>query len=122
MKKALLMLAGFGMSFNLFAAQVDLEYVMKEMRIAFREAANADTVEEMQLAVNKLDQLVVQAKQGKYSPKRDVVYQEGFDKLRLSFDVIDEALAKGDLVLAKQELKKDNSLKKEYHKKAKRLN
>lgn len=121
MKKALLVLMGLGLSFNLFAAEVDLEAVMKEMKLAYRQASKADTVDEMQKAVDRMGQLVAKAQEGDYSPERDELYQEGYQKLTVSFDKIDSALAQGDLDLAKKELDKVNALKKEYHKKAKAL-
>jgi soluble cytochrome b562 len=121
MKKSLLVLVGLGLSFNLFAAEFDLEAIMKEMKLAYRQASKADTVEEMQKAVDRLDELVAKAKQGDYSPERDVVYQEGYQKLTVAFAEIDGLLAKGELEQAQDELDNIDALKKEYHKKAKKI-
>lgn len=121
MKKSLFILVGLGLSFNLFAAEFDLEAIMKEMKLAYRQASKADTVEEMQKAVDRLDELVAKAKQGDYSPERDVVYQEGYQKLTVAFAEIDGLLAKGELEQAQDELDNIDALKKEYHKKAKKI-
>ncbi len=121
MKKSLLVLVGLGLSFNLMAAEFDLEAIMKEMKLAYRQASKADTVEEMQKAVDRLDELVAKAKQGDYSPERDVVYQEGYQKLSVAFAEIDGLLAKGELEQAQDELDNIDALKKEYHKKAKKI-
>lgn len=121
MKKVLLALVSIGLSLQLVAAEFDLEPIMKGLRQAYSQAEKADSVEEMQTAVNRLGELVEQAKQGTYSPERDPVYQEGYNKLTASFASINSALEKGDLALAKQQLEQVDSLKKEYHKKAKEL-
>ncbi|MGX9416712.1 cytochrome b562 [Vibrio sp. RC27] len=121
MKKIVLALVGVGLSFNLFAADIDLEAVMKEINLNYKKAARAETVEDMQSRIDNIDVLIEKAKQGDYSPERNELYQEGFEKLTVAFAEIDETLANGDIDAARGQLKEINSLKKEYHRANKQL-
>jgi len=118
MKNVVVALVGVGLSFNLFAAEVDLEAVMKEINMNYKKAARAETIEEVQAAVDTIDTLVAKAQSGDYSPERDTLYQEGFEKLTIAFGEVDESLANGDLETAKAQLKAINDVKKKYHKAA----
>lgn len=119
MRNVVVALVGIGLSFNLFAAEIDLEAVMKEINLHYKKATRAETIEEMQSEVASIEALVAKAKEGEYSPERNTLYQEGFQKLTVAFGEVGQSLASGDLDAAKGQLRDINDLKKEYHKAAK---
>lgn len=70
MKKLLTIGLGLLLSTQLFAADFDLKATMKQMKQTFKQAAQAQTIEEMQQPIIDLNQLVEQAKQGDYPPEK----------------------------------------------------
>ena len=119
MRNVVVALVGIGLSFNLFAAEIDLEAVMKEINLHYKKAARAETIEEIQTEVASIEALIAQAKAGEYSPERNTLYQEGFEKLTVAFAEVEQSLASGDLDAAKGQIRDINDLKKHYHKAAK---
>ncbi len=115
MKKVMTLGLGILLSTQLFAAEFDLKAAMKEMKVSFKQAAEAQTVEEMQVPVAKLDTLVEQAKLGSYPPEKQDVYLEGFNKLAETLDKIESELEAGELEAARTSLREVDSLRKEYH-------
>jgi len=85
------------------------------MKQSFKQAAQAQTIEEMQTPVQKLSDLVEQAKQGEYAPEKQPIYLEGFNKLTVALDKIDSELEAGELEAAKNSLREIDRLREEYH-------
>ncbi|GMQ48751.1 cytochrome b562 [Vibrio sp. 10N] len=94
---------------------VDLKKNMQAMKLAFKQAAEAQSVEAMQTPITELDQLIADSKQGNYPPEKADLYLEGFKKLSQAIDNVDADLKKGDLEAAKQSLREVDSLRLEYH-------
>lgn len=94
---------------------VDLKKNMQAMKLAFKQAAEAQSVEAMQTPIAELDQLIADSKQGDYPPEKADLYLEGFKKLSLAIDNVDAELKKGNLEAAKQSLREVDSLRLEYH-------
>lgn len=119
MKKVLILVAATLLSANIYAGGYhdDLESVMKGFRTEFRDASNANSVDEMKAAIMKFDKLVDKAKGLDYPAKQAPMYQEGYNKLSASLDKVEMALDKGDLKQAKSELKNVDSVRREFHKK-----
>ncbi|SEG01904.1 soluble cytochrome b562 [Vibrio hangzhouensis] len=103
------------LSFNALAQGVDLKKNMQAMKLAFKQAAEAQTVEEMKQPVAKLDRLVAETQRGQYPAEKTDLYMEGFNKLSGVVKQVDSELEQGDLEAAKQTLREVDSLRLEYH-------
>jgi soluble cytochrome b562 len=121
MKKLVTVVLGLMLSTHAFAEKVDLEAVMKEMKLSYKHADAAKTPEQMKKAIDELSLLVDKAKLGDYPAKRSALYNEGFDKLAVALDKADKQASANDLDGAKATLKEVDGLRKEYHKKVKKL-
>lgn len=119
MKKVILLTAGMLLATQAFASDVDLKQIMKEMKLEFKHAAEAQTVDEMQAPVQNLTKLVNTAKTGDFPPERKDLFLEGFNKLTLALDSVENDLEQGNLAQAKDALREVDSLRKEYHEKKK---
>ncbi|WP_158108423.1 cytochrome b562 [Vibrio furnissii] len=115
MKKAMILAAGLLMATQAFAADSDLKQIMKQMKTAFKHAAEAQSNEAMQAPIAELTQLVAQAKQGEYPPEKQDVYLEGFNKLSVTLDKIENELDNGEFDAAKTSLQEVDGLREEYH-------
>ncbi|WP_299692111.1 cytochrome b562 [uncultured Vibrio sp.] len=96
-------------------ANVDLKKNMQEMKLAFKQAAEAQSIEEMQKPMLRLDTLVAELKTGVYPVEKEDNFMEGFKKISLSIDSIELKLDQGDLDGAQQELRTIDGLREEYH-------
>lgn len=112
-KKALILSVLF--TAPVLAADYDLKSAMKQMKLDFKQAAEAQSVEEMQIAMESFSKLINQSTQASYPQEKQSLYLEGFNKLSLSIDAINQELQQGDLEGAKQELKIIDGLREEYH-------
>ncbi|EME3969832.1 cytochrome b562 family protein [Vibrio fluvialis] len=117
MKKAIILTAGLLLATQVFAADSDLKQIMKQMKIEFKHAAEAQTTAEMQAPIHELTKLVAQAKQGEYPPEKQDIYLEGFNKLTVALDKIENELEHDEFDAAKSSLQQVDSLRKEYHEK-----
>ena len=97
------------------ASDYDLKTAMKQMKLDFKHAAEAQTVEDMQQAMSSCNQLLDASKQAQYPDEKKALYMEGFEKLTLTIDGINQELEQGDLQGAKQQLKVIDELREEYH-------
>ena len=84
-------------SIQVFASDVDLKATMKQMKLEFKQAAQATSVDGMKAPIDNMLQLVEQAKRGKYPPEKVDTYVEGFNKLSITLKQIDSQLDEGDL-------------------------
>ncbi|MDW6005341.1 cytochrome b562 [Vibrio mangrovi] len=96
-----------------------LKSSMKQMKKAFRDAAESSNVEEMKGAMTRLDQIVGSLDQGEYDGDQAAVYKEGIQKLSVAIAQVESQLDQGNLQGAKDELKKVDGLRSEYHHKVK---
>lgn len=103
------------LSANVYASDFDLKATMKQMKVEFKQAAEATEIVRMQAAVDNLSDLVEQSKRGDYPPEKFDLYFEGFTKLSQALDAVDAKLEQGDLDAAKQELRQVDALREEYH-------
>lgn len=103
------------LSANVYASDFDLKATMKQMKVEFKQAAEATEIVRMQAAVDNLSDLVEQSKRGDYPPEKFDLYFEGFTKLSQALDAVDAKLEQGDLDAAKQELRQIDALREEYH-------
>ncbi|MCG3728839.1 cytochrome b562 [Vibrio cincinnatiensis] len=120
MKKRLLLSAGLLFAVGQgFAADMDMKQLMQQMKLEFKSAAEAQSVEAMQEPITQLSWLVAQAKQAPYPPERADIYQEGFNKLTVTLNKATNELASGEFDAAKLTLKEVDELRIEYHEKKK---
>lgn len=103
------------MSAQVFASDFDLKATMKQMKVEFKQAAQAEEITQMQSAVANLSELIEQSKQGEYPPEKTGLYLEGFNKLSVALDSVEAKLEAGNLEAAKAELKRVDDLRVEYH-------
>ncbi|MGD8122255.1 cytochrome b562 [Vibrio sp. TRT 2004] len=103
------------MSAQVFASDFDLKATMKQMKVEFKQAAQAEEITQMKSAVANLSELIEQSKQGEYPPEKTDLYLEGFNKLSVALDSIEAKLEAGNLEAAKAELKRVDDLRAEYH-------
>ncbi|MGR6831762.1 cytochrome b562 [Aliivibrio wodanis] len=99
------------------SAPVDMKAVMKEMRLEYKLGERATSIEDMNQVVAKLESLIDQLKQGEYTPEKQAMYQEGFNKLSVSVALVKTELDAGDLEKAQAALEQVDELRVEYHKK-----
>lgn len=97
------------------AEAVDLKQNMKQMKMEFKQAAEASDVETMKSAIDSLQAIVEQSKRGNYLPEKFDTYLEGFNKLSVTLDKIEADLDAGNLTEAKAQLREIDSLREEYH-------
>ncbi|WP_153447525.1 cytochrome b562 [Vibrio algicola] len=102
-------------SANVYAAGSDLKATMKEMKLEFKHAAEAQTISEMQVPVTNLTELIDKAKLGAYPPEKQDLYLEGFNKLTVTLENVETSLKAGELDQAKQQLRQVDELRIEYH-------
>ncbi|MBA5764013.1 cytochrome b562 family protein [Vibrio sp. 404] len=100
---------------QVIASDYDLKSAMKQMKLDFKHAAEAQTVEEMQQAMVNFNQLLDASKQAQYPDEKKALYMEGFEKLTITINGINQELEQGDLQGAKQQLKVIDDLREEYH-------
>lgn len=113
--KKLVTLVALVLSTHAFAADVDLKATMKQMKVEFKHAAEAQELGEMHTAVKNLSDLIEQSKRGNYPPEKFDLYLEGFNKLSVAVDSVEAELKSGNLEAAKAELKQIDDLRVEYH-------
>jgi soluble cytochrome b562 len=113
--KKIIPIAALVMSAQVFASDFDLKATMKQMKMEFKQAAQAEEITDMQSAVSNLSDLIEQSKRGDYPPEKYDLYQEGFNKLSVAIDSVEAKLDAGDLDAAKAELKMVDDLRVEYH-------
>lgn len=99
------------------SVSVDMKAVMKEMRLEYKLGERATSIEDMNQVVTKLESLIDQLKQGEYTPEKQAMYQEGFNKLSASVALVKTELDAGDLEKAQAALEQVDELRVEYHKK-----
>ena len=97
------------------AEAVDLKQNMKQMKMEFKQAAEASDVDTMKSAIDSLQAIVEQSKRGNYPPEKFDIYLEGFNKLTVTLDKIEADLDAGKLEEAKDQLREIDSLREEYH-------
>ncbi|OCH21264.1 cytochrome b562 [Aliivibrio logei] len=101
----------------LISTPVDTKAAMKDMMLAFKQSEDASSIDEMTHSVMRLDALIDYLKQENFSPEKQELYQEGFNKLSVSVDRVKSELAAGNLEQAKDTLNQVDDLRSEYHKK-----
>ncbi|EGM78955.1 soluble cytochrome b562 [Rheinheimera sp. A13L] len=99
-----------------FANDVDMEKTMKQMALNFKQAKEAQSVEQMTLALASFETQLQQAQQGKFQADKAELYQQGLKELAVEVDQAQLLLAQQDLEGAKQQLLKMDELRKKYHK------
>ncbi|KJY83884.1 cytochrome b562 family protein [Vibrio galatheae] len=114
MRKLIPILA-LALSAQVFASDFDLKATMKQMKVEFKNAAQATEISQMQSSVANLSKLVEQSKRGDYPPEKFDIYFEGFSKLSVALDSVEAKLESGDLAAAKEALQKVDHLREEYH-------
>ena len=90
---------------NAHSAAFDLKATMKEMRIEFKQAAEAQNIDEMETSITHLTELVNQAQQGAYPLEKQDLYLEGFNKLTIALANVKANLEAGELDQAKAALR-----------------
>ncbi|MDK9737354.1 cytochrome b562 family protein [Vibrio sp. D404a] len=110
------LIAASVMSASAFA-NVDLKENMQEMKLAFKQAAEAQSIEEMQKPMVRLDTLVAELKTGSYPAEKEQNFMEGFSKIQASIDSIEQKLEQGQFEEAQQELRTIDGLREQYHEK-----
>ena len=98
------------------AKEVDMEKTMKQMALSFKQAKDAQSVEQMTVAIASFEVQVQLAQQASFAPENAELYQKGLKELALEVDQTQLLLEKNDLVAAKQQLQKLDELRKQYHK------
>lgn len=102
-------------STHVFAADVDLKSNMKQMKVEFKQAVESTSKVEMQQALNEFKLLIQASKQGEYPPEKQELYMEGFDRLLVTVDKVQQDLDNKGLEAARSSLKLLDELREEYH-------
>ncbi len=103
------------LSSSVAASDYDLKAAMQQMKLDFKQAAEAQTISEMQHAMDSFAMLLDASKQATYPSEKQELYQEGFNRLKLSVDKINQQLEQGNLDAAQQQLRTIDQLREEYH-------
>ncbi|MBU1620044.1 MAG: cytochrome b562 family protein [Gammaproteobacteria bacterium] len=99
-----------------FANEVDMEKTMKQMALNFKQAKEAQSLEQMALALAGFETQLQQAQQGKFQADKAQLYQQGLKELAVEVDQAQLFVEQQDLQGAKQHLLKMDELRKKYHK------
>ena len=89
------------------------------MKLAFNQAAEASSVEEMRAPIEEFEKLVLQSANANFPPEREELFQSGFSKLKDAVYRLESKLDNDDLNGAKTILREIDDLRKEYHDKKK---
>ncbi|CAM4141781.1 cytochrome b562 [Vibrio agarivorans] len=103
------------MSFSLSAGEFDLKANMQEMRLSFKQAAEAASVDEMQAPIAQLSKLIQASKGATYPEEKSQLYMEGFKRLSYSVVEVQQHLTDGNFEQAQQSLRQIDELRIEYH-------
>lgn len=97
-----------------------LEVIMKTFSFQYRQAVEAQTVEQRLRHVHEMQAGIVAAQQAPMREDMAETFVEGFQKVAAKLDGIEQALLAGDMVSAEQKLQQIDRLRVEYHRLRKR--
>ena len=97
------------------ASDVDMEKTMKQMALSFKQANEAQSVEQMTAALASFEGQLQQAQQGTFQPEKAELFQQGLKELAIEVDKTQLLLEKNDLSGAQQHLVNMDELRKKYH-------
>ncbi len=100
---------------NPVVATTDVEATMKAMALHLKQAAAAPDVATMQQQVQQLQQQVAAVQLYQFSTDKQVVFQQGLDKVQQQLTLVSQSLQQQQLAQAKQQLQQVDALRKEYH-------
>jgi len=98
------------------ANDVDMEKTMKQMALSFKQAKEAQSVEQMKVAMTSFAGQLQLAQQGQFQGDKAKLFQQGLDELAIEVDQTQILLQKNDLAGAQQQLVKLDELRIKYHK------
>lgn len=99
---------------------IDLKVTMKHMRFEYNQALETSSASEFSNHINKMSDLLSKAQSYKYSPERAKISLEGLDKVETVLNTIQQTdITVANLATIQAQLEQVDSLRKEYHKKAK---
>jgi soluble cytochrome b562 len=101
---------------SVFASDVDMEKTMKQMALNFKQAKEAQSVEQMTTALASFEGQLQMAQQGQFQGDKAKLFQQGLDELAIEVDKTQILLEKNDLAGAQQQLVKLDELRIKYHK------
>jgi len=103
-------------STSVAAADVDMEKTMKQMALSFKQANEAQSIEELTSALASFKGQLQLAQQGKFQADKADLYQQGLKELASEVDQAQLLLEQHNLAAAKQQLIKMDELRIKYHK------
>lgn len=103
-------------STSVAAADVDMEKTMKQMALSFKQANEAQSIEELSSALASFEGQLQLAQQGKFQADKTDLYQQGLKELAIEVDQAQLLLEQHNLAAAKQQLIKMDELRIKYHK------
>ncbi len=80
------LLAGLFVCASVSANEVDMEKTMKQMALSFKQAKDAQSVEQMTVAIASFEAQVQLAQQASFAPEKAELYQKGLKELALEVD------------------------------------
>jgi soluble cytochrome b562 len=104
------------LSTSVAASDVDMEKTMKQMALSFKQANEAQSVEELTSALASFEGQLQLAQQGKFQADKADLYQQGLKELAIEVDQAQLLLEQNNLAAAKQQLIKMDELRIKYHK------
>jgi len=116
MRQFVLLAIGLCASLLVQAQDIDLSATMKKMKFEFKQAAQAQTLDEMQLPIENLRELVSASQSGQYPKEKQALYLEGFEQLSLALDNVQAKIDNNDFTAAQVALKQVDELRVDYHK------
>ena len=111
-----MLLSSVLVSTSVAAADVDMEKTMKQMALSFKQANEAQSVEELTSALASFEGQLQLAQQGKFQADKTDLYQQGLKELAIEVDQAQLLLEQHNLAAAKQQLIKMDELRIKYHK------
>ena len=112
----LVLLSSLLLSTSVAASDVDMEKTMKQMALSFKQANEAQSVEELTSALASFEGQLQLAQQGKFQADKADLYQQGLKELAIEVDQAQLLLEQNNLAAAKQQLIKMDELRIKYHK------
>ena len=111
-----LLFTGLVFCTSVSANDVDMEKTMKQMALSFKQAKEAQSVEQMKAAMTNFEGQLQMAQQGQFQGDKAKLFQQGLDELAIEVDKTQILLEKNDLAGAQQQLVKLDELRIKYHK------
>lgn len=98
-----------------FASSFDIKAAMNEMKLNFKHAAEAQSLEDMSSAIASFNLVLAELQNANYPEEKQALYADGFEQVSAVVNDVEKQLEQGNLEQAKAQLKAIDDLRVEFH-------